>query len=87
MRILGIDPGSQKTGVGIIDIQGNRLIHVHHSVIRCGNGDFTERLNTLFSQLKKIIAEYQPDCVGMEDVFVLKKCCFSIKTRVRPEVR
>jgi len=79
MRILGVDPGSQKTGVGIIDLQGNRLIHVHHTVIRCGSGDFSERLHKLFSELKKIIAEFEPESAAMEDVFVSKNAASALK--------
>ncbi len=79
MRILGVDPGSQKTGVGIIDVQGNRLIHVHHAVIHCGTGEFTERLNILFSQLKKIIGEYRPQSAAMEDVFISKNTSSALK--------
>ena len=79
MRILGVDPGSRKTGVGIIDTDGNRLIHVHHSVIRCGSGEFTERLCSLFSGLKAIIAEYQPDCAAMEDIFVSRNSSSALK--------
>lgn len=79
MRILGVDPGSQKTGVGIIDVNGNRLVHVHHSVIRCGNGEFTDRLHTLFTELKKTIAEFTPDCAAMEDVFVSKNAASALK--------
>jgi len=79
MRILGVDPGSQKTGVAIIETQGNRLTHLHHSVIRCGSGEFTERLHTLFSGLKAIIAEFQPDCAAMEDVFVSKNVSSALK--------
>jgi len=79
MRILGVDPGSQKTGVGIIDIQGNRLTHVHHSVIRCGSGEFAERLHMLFKELKVIIREFQPQCAAMEDVFVSKNVASALK--------
>jgi len=70
VRILGVDPGSQKTGVGIIDVQGNRIRHVHHSVIRCGKGDFDARLHILFSGLKSVIAEFRPSKAAIEDVFV-----------------
>jgi len=79
MRILGVDPGSQKTGVGIIDVQGNRLNHVHHTVIRCGSGEFTERLHILFTELKKIIAEFKPEEAAMEDVFVSKNAASALK--------
>jgi len=79
MRILGVDPGSQKTGVGIIELQGNRLIHIHHAVIRCGKGEFSERLHILFSELKKMIEQYRPDVAAMEDVFVSKNAASALK--------
>ena len=79
MRIIGVDPGSQKTGVGIIDVQGNRLTHVHHTVIRCGTGEFTDRLHTLFTGLKQIIEEFQPEYAAMEDVFVSKNVSSALK--------
>lgn len=79
MRILGVDPGSQKTGVGIIDVVGNRLTHIHHGVIRCGNGEFSERLNTLFSELTAIITTFQPEQAAMEDVFVSKNIASALK--------
>ena len=79
MRILGIDPGSRKTGVGILDIQGNRMRHVHHQVIQAGTGDFTERLTKLFASLHDIIHTFQPDCAAMEDVFVSKNIGSALK--------
>lgn len=79
MRILGIDPGSLKTGVGIIDVQGNRIRHVHHSVIRCGGGDFDDRLHILFSSLRLVIAEFCPTLAAIEDVFVSKNVNSALK--------
>ncbi|MEO1913261.1 MAG: crossover junction endodeoxyribonuclease RuvC, partial [Myxococcales bacterium] len=34
MRILGIDPGSNATGYGVVDQSGGKLIHVAHGIIR-----------------------------------------------------
>jgi len=79
MRILGVDPGSQKTGVGIIDVQGNRLSYVYHTVIKAGTGEFSARLTTLFSELDAIIQEFQPDMAAMEDVFVSKNIASALK--------
>ncbi len=79
IRVLGIDPGSQKTGVGIIDIQGNRIRHVHHHVIRCGRGEFVNRLGVLFNALSHIILEYQPSSAAIEDVFVAKSVSSALK--------
>ena len=36
MRIMGIDPGSRMTGVGIIDVEGDRSVAVYHGVIEAG---------------------------------------------------
>jgi len=79
IRILGVDPGSLKTGVGIIDVQGNRLMHVHHAVIRCGNGNFDTRLHFLFASLRDVIAEFKPHAAAIEDVFVSKNASSALK--------
>jgi len=79
MRILGVDPGSLKTGVGIIDVEGNRIRHVHHSVIRCGKGDFDSRLHLLFTGLRSVIATYHPTLAAIEDVFVSKNVNSALK--------
>ncbi len=39
LRILGIDPGLTVTGLGVIDIQGDRCVHLHHSVVRTRPAD------------------------------------------------
>jgi len=79
MRILGIDPGSRKAGIGIIDVQGNRVRHVHHQVIHCGTGDFPVRLGILFKTLSKIVTTYQPTVAAIEDVFVSKNVSSALK--------
>ena len=79
MRILGVDPGSRKTGYGIVDTDGNRIIHVAHGVIAVGGGEFIERLGTLFSTLSTLIAEHAPDCTAMEDVFVSRNAASALK--------
>ena len=79
LRFMGIDPGSRKAGVGIIDVNGNKVRHVHHHVIRCGTGEFTERLGILFRELSNIIEIYQPSCAAIEDVFVSKNVSSALK--------
>ncbi len=79
IRILGIDPGSRKAGVGIIDVKGNRIRHVHHQLIRCGTGEFTERLGILFHELSNIIEQYKPSNAAIEDVFVSKNVSSALK--------
>jgi len=79
LRVIGVDPGSVKTGVGIIDVQGNHLRHVHHAMIRTGKGDFDERLHILFSGLSEIITAFHPDSAAIEDVFVSKNVSSALK--------
>lgn len=69
-RILGIDPGLNKTGFGVIDVDGSRLTFVTAGCIRVPTGPLSERLGTIHRELSAIINETQPDCAAAELVFV-----------------
>ena len=79
MRILGIDPGSRLTGVGVIELQGDRLRHIHHEVIKAGGGPFPERLGIIFNGIRGLVAEFRPDQAAIETVFVSKNASSAIK--------
>lgn len=79
MRILGIDPGSRRTGFGIIEIQGDRATAVHFGVIKAGNGEFTERLGIIFNGIRELIAEYQPREAAVESVFMSHNAASALK--------
>ncbi len=79
MRILGVDPGSRRTGYGVVDATGGRITHLAHGVIAAGNGEFTERLATLFTGLSDVIANHRPQCVAMEDVFMARNAASALK--------
>jgi len=79
MRILGVDPGSRRTGYGVVDVDGNRIKHVTHGVITVGNGEFIARLGTLFASLSQLIAEFNPSCAAMEDVFMARNAASALK--------
>jgi crossover junction endodeoxyribonuclease RuvC len=70
VRVLGIDPGSQCTGFGVLDTVGPRLIYVASGVIRTSREDFATRLWEIFSCVRKVIAEYRPQQIAIERVFV-----------------
>lgn len=73
MRILGIDPGTGTTGYGIIDVEGNRLRHVDNGLIRTRSSDLLPlRLKTIYAGLTSILAEYLPQAVAIEQVFMAK---------------
>lgn len=74
IRILGIDPGSQRTGVGIIDVEPDgRVRHVHHQPINLLLAeDFAQRLRTLLDALDALIVQYAPQEVAIEKVFMAR---------------
>ena len=68
-RILGIDPGSRRTGFGIIDAVGSKTQYVASGVIRLPTGDLPARLKVIFENVSELIDEYQPVEMAVEDVF------------------
>ncbi len=79
LRILGIDPGSRFTGIGIIDAQQQKVSYVHHETIRCGTGDFPTRLGIIFSGINDIIKQFNPHEMAIETVFMAKNAQSAIK--------
>jgi len=73
MRILGIDPGLQTTGFGVIDADGPRLAYVASGTIKTSGvatGDLPARLKILFDGIREVVSRYQPQCAAVEIVFV-----------------
>ena len=70
MKILGIDPGTWRLGVGLIESQGNSYKLLHSEVIT--NKEKTaiaNRLKKIYFSLKEIIQKYHPDVMALENVF------------------
>lgn len=75
IRVIGIDPGSRKTGIGIIDYNSLKgsIKPVFIKTIRLNlESSISERLAELFQCLTIILKEYNPDSAAVEDVFVGK---------------
>ncbi|MEW6267280.1 MAG: crossover junction endodeoxyribonuclease RuvC [Thermodesulfobacteriota bacterium] len=71
--VLGIDPGSQYTGYGLVARQGAGLKMVAAGRIAAKAGaPLPERLRQVFEGLTDILDRHGPDCVAVEDVFVAK---------------
>jgi crossover junction endodeoxyribonuclease RuvC len=73
-RILGIDPGSQRTGIGIIDVDtAGKGTHVFHTAIKLLDNDtFHLRLKQIFDELGAIIDTWKPVEVAIEKVFMAR---------------
>ena len=73
MRILGIDPGSRTTGYGLIETQGNRLCHIDNGIIAMrATATLADRLKTIYDGVVRIIGEFAPEAVAVEQVFLAK---------------
>jgi len=70
-RILGIDPGLQRTGFGLIDQDGARLRYVSSGVIKTeSRAGLAQRIQTIVQGIASISHEAQPDCAAVDIVFV-----------------
>ena len=76
---LGIDPGSNTTGWGIVRERSGRLELVANGVLRIKGNSFPERLACIYHSLHHIIEEFRPDEVGVEQVFTSKNVMSTIK--------
>ena len=79
MRIIGIDPGSIKTGYGVIDYNGSSTSYVTSGVIDAKKDSFNNRLKIIFESLAEIIREHKPDQMAVETVFVHKNASSALK--------
>lgn len=80
-RILGIDPGSQRTGVGVIDVAADgrcTLVHAQALVLLSAD-DFPARLGLLCDGLDALLDQWQPQQVAIETVFMGKSATSALK--------
>ncbi len=69
-RVAGIDPGSQITGYGVVELQGSRLVCVAHGAIRAPRGEsLPARLAAIYQRLGEVLTAHSPDSVGVESTF------------------
>jgi len=71
IRILGIDPGLRRTGWGLIEAAGNRLIHIACGSVATGDkAPLSERLLAIHDGLAAVIERYSPHEAAVEQTFV-----------------
>ncbi len=80
MRIIGIDPGSQRTGYGIIEIHASgRLLHIHHGCLQLGRQPFLQRLGLIHRQLREVLRDFRPQSAAIEAVFMARNADSALK--------
>ena len=70
IRIIGIDPGSRRTGYGIVDISSGAMNYVTSGIIRLPEDSLPERLQLIFDAVSQLVEEYKPEVMSIEDVFM-----------------
>ena len=80
MRILGLDPSLVACGWGIVDMQGTKLRHIGHGVIRPPkSAPLHERLSFLYAKIEHIIEDSAPDTAGVEEAFMKDNAMSALK--------
>jgi crossover junction endodeoxyribonuclease RuvC len=69
-RVLGLDPGSQRTGYGVIDCRSGSERHIASGCIDVAGQDMVLRLQRIYRGVVALVAEHRPDVVAIERVFV-----------------
>lgn len=80
IRILGIDPGLRRTGWGVVDVDGNRLMFVACGAVETDDkAALAMRLVTIHDGLARVIGEFRPDEAAVESTFVNKDATATLK--------
>ncbi|CAH0991629.1 Crossover junction endodeoxyribonuclease RuvC [Sinobacterium norvegicum] len=77
--ILGIDPGSRKTGFGIINSVSGRHEYITSGIIRLPEAELPERLKIIFESVTELIEQYCPQQVSIEQVFMGNNASSALK--------
>ena len=80
MLVLGVDPGSQVTGYGLVKKKNNNLTCIHSGHISCSSKTpFYERIYKIFQDMNEIMGHYRPDEMAIENLFNAKNVQSSLK--------
>jgi len=81
VTVIGIDPGSQRTGWGILRETSGVARLVECGVVRAvaGSGDFSARLAAIYTSISAIISRFAPNEAAIEQVFTAKNAASALK--------
>ncbi|MEE2689837.1 MAG: crossover junction endodeoxyribonuclease RuvC [Pseudomonadota bacterium] len=80
IRVIGLDPGLQNTGWGVIDIAGNKLTYVADGTVHSKRENpLAWRLRALHEGLAEVLTFYEPDEAAVEETFVNKNPTTTLK--------
>jgi crossover junction endodeoxyribonuclease RuvC len=69
-RVLGIDPGLNITGYGVISVQATKISVVEAGIVRSKRSDdLGKRLGSIHDGIRDVIKSLAPDCIGLEELY------------------
>jgi crossover junction endodeoxyribonuclease RuvC len=77
--ILGIDPGSRRTGYGLVAVSGLKVGYIASGCINTEAGELPLRLGIIYQGVTEIISQYSPSEMAIEDVFMAKNAASALK--------
>lgn len=80
MRVLGIDPGSETLGWGVVEGSGPKYAAVDFGTVKASpKKSFSQRLLTIYDGVADVIERYEPDTLALEEAFYAKNASVAIK--------
>jgi crossover junction endodeoxyribonuclease RuvC len=79
VRVLGLDPGSRRTGYAVVECRGTVLSAVVHGCLNVAAAPPAARLRRIFAGLQALLAEHQPVEVAVERVFMSRNVDSALK--------
>ena len=72
MIVLGIDPGTQRAGYGLVDKNGSALRLIDAGILDAGRGTTAEALSRISTHLHALIEKFSPQCIAIERLYFAK---------------
>lgn len=73
MLILGVDPGTVRTGYGLLEKKSDRVVYVDDGeIVPPKEFSLAERLKIIYRELSGLVRQHQPDILAVEDIFYAK---------------
>jgi crossover junction endodeoxyribonuclease RuvC len=79
VRILGLDPGSLRTGYAVVEAKGTQVGYLVSGAIRTSGESLAERLQEIFAGVDQLTNEFRPDEVAIERVFMHRNADSALK--------
>jgi crossover junction endodeoxyribonuclease RuvC len=68
-RVVGVDPGLNVTGYGVLEFRGQRVHVCEAGVIRSGSGSLAARLRAIYRGMREVLEAFTPQTLALEELY------------------